>query len=65
MEPLLGNLHEANNETKPAVRQQILKKQKLNYKEWGTEFSAVGPNNSTVALRVVGGDEKRTQCLEV
>jgi hypothetical protein len=23
------------------------------------------PNTSTVALRVVGGDEKGTQCLEV
>jgi hypothetical protein len=23
----------------------------------------VGSNNSTVALRVVGGDEKETQCL--
>jgi hypothetical protein len=25
----------------------------------------VGSNTSTVALRVVGGDEKRTQCLGV
>jgi hypothetical protein len=24
-----------------------------------------GSNNSTVALRVVGGDEEGTQCLEV
>jgi hypothetical protein len=30
---------------------------------WGDSFMEAGSNTSTVALRIVGGDEKETQCL--
>jgi hypothetical protein len=40
------------------------------YKEdnWGDPVNSrvkAGPNNSTIALRIVGGDEKGTLCLGV
>jgi hypothetical protein len=57
--------HTGTNGVAYAVRAEL---QRSKEEIWGNQVRPrveVGSNTSTVALRVVGGDEKGTQCMEV